>query len=76
MQLSAYLKQQGLTEAAFAELIGSTQQTVNRICRGTVPRRETLERIVVATKGAVGWEDFNPLTRTGRWRHTRDVSAA
>lgn len=63
MKLSAYLKQQGLTEAAFAELIGSTQQTVNRICRGTVPRRETLERIVATTRGAVGWEDFNPLNR-------------
>lgn len=63
MQLSAYLKHHGLTEAGFADLIGSTQQTVNRLCRGTVPRQETLERIVAATGGAVGWEDFNPLRR-------------
>lgn len=75
MQLSAYLKQQGLTEAAFAELIGSTQQTVNRICRGTVPRRETLERIVSATEGAVGWEDFNPLSRMAADPAPREAAA-
>lgn len=75
MQLSAYLKQHSLTEAEFADRIGSTQQTVNRICRGTVPRRETLKRIVEETEGAVGWEDFNPLMRPADPGEPRGVAA-
>lgn len=75
MHLSTYLKQHDLTESEFAERIGSTQQTVNRICRGTIPRRETLKRIVEETAGAVGWEDFNPLMRPIDADPTREAAA-
>lgn len=61
MKLPDYLKQQNLTQAEFGELIGTTQQSVARLCHGTVPRRDLLRKIVEVTGSAVGWEDFDPL---------------
>ena len=61
MTLDEYLRQQKLTEASFAEVIGSTQQSVHRYRRNTrVPRPAVMERIVAATGGKVSPDDFYP----------------
>jgi predicted transcriptional regulator len=59
MTLKEYLSEQGLTESAFAELLGISQAAVNRYCNGIrTPQRMKLRAIVKATKGKVTANDF------------------
>lgn len=62
MTLNDYLaqrkKEDGLTEPAFAEQIGVDQSTVNRLRKGGIPSKPTMERIFEVTKGQVRADDF------------------
>lgn len=62
MKLDDYLRQNNLTEQAFADLIGTSQATVNRYRNGRIPEPEAMERIVKATTGAVQPNDFYQLS--------------
>lgn len=63
MRLRDYLKENQITEAAFAGEIGVTQAAVNRYCRGDRhPRRQILDRIAEKTMGAVTYADFSPVS--------------
>jgi len=60
MKLDSWLKQTDTTEKAFAELIGKTQQSVNRYRRDAqVPDLRTMAKITEHTSGAVCMEDFS-----------------
>lgn len=59
MKLDQYLTQRGMTDAAFAEKVGRSQSSINRIRRGeTRPDWKTMERIVEETGGEVSPNDF------------------
>lgn len=59
MKLDDYLNKHGITEAAFAALIGVNQSSVNRMRKGLIrPDISTLKRIVEATDGNVTLDDF------------------
>lgn len=59
MTLAQWLKQQGMSQAAFADLIGSDQGHVSDLVRGKVrPRVKNIEIIARVTKGAVRFEDW------------------
>jgi len=61
MKLDDYLTKHKLTDAAFAERIGRSQPSVNRLRREeTKPDWETVRRITEATKGRVTANDFTP----------------
>ena len=54
MKLIDYLSMHNITQADFAQRIGTTGATVNRIVRGKVtPRRGLMAAISFATEGAV-----------------------
>jgi putative transcriptional regulator len=59
MTLDDYLRENKITETAFAAVIGINQSSVHRLRKGTIrPDIETLARIVSATGGAVTLSDF------------------
>ena len=61
MTLDEYLaaqKSEGVTETAFATLIGVDQSTVNRLRKGGMPTRPVMERIFRETDGKVTGNDF------------------
>lgn len=59
MTLREYLEEEGLTETAFAELLGISQAAVNRYCNGIrTPHKTKLRAIVDATGGKVTANDF------------------
>ena len=59
--LEKFLISRGLTQEAFAELIGSTQESVSRYISGErTPRRDVMVRIIAATDGDVTANDFLP----------------
>lgn len=59
MKLADWLKQESLTQAAFAELIDSDQGHVSDLIRGKMrPRLEGVARIEKATKGQVTASDW------------------
>lgn len=59
MTLAAWLKQQKMTQAQFAKLIGSDQGHVSDLVRGKLrPRANNIARIEKATKGAVRFDDW------------------
>lgn len=59
MTLMQYLSEQGLTYEAFGALIGVTTPTAWRYAHGhRHPRPAVMRRIVEATDGAVGPQDF------------------
>lgn len=58
MTLDQYLAETGIRETPFAELIGTTQPTVNRLRKGQVPSKELMARIYEATGGKVTANDF------------------
>ena len=58
MKLRDYLIAERLTEAAFADLIGISQPSVNALCTGSVPNPKTAAAIVTATGGLVTPNDF------------------
>ena len=59
MTLHEYLNLKGMTDAAFADLIGATQPTVFRLRKkGQIPSRDLMASIFNATNGAVTANDF------------------
>lgn len=66
MKLADYLSQTGLSQTAFADLIGATSVTVSRYVSGE--RRpsdeETYQRIYAATGGLVTANDFYGIQNT------------
>ena len=67
MKLSEHMKANGLTLAAFAEMIGvSGAKAVHRYALGQrMPTPEVMRRIVAATDGAVQPNDFYDLDAPG-----------
>ena len=59
-KLTSYLKENGLSQAVFAEKIGISQSALSKICTGeNLPLLETAIRIHRETSGEVpadGWE--------------------
>ena len=51
--LAQYLKDENLTQAAFAARVGVKQATVSKLCAGKKPSLELACRIDRETKGAV-----------------------
>lgn len=62
MTLDQWLAENRLTEAEFAPRIGVTQSTVNRIRKGQMPSRDTIEAIFRETSGEVTANDLAGLT--------------
>jgi len=59
MKLDLYLKENGLTDAAFGERIGLSQSQVSRIRRGlSWPSKEVIASIASATSNAVTANDI------------------
>lgn len=59
MKLAAWLSERKISQAAFAEMIGSSQSQVARFAADArIPNRPTMLRIVEVTDGAVGPNDF------------------
>ena len=59
MKLSQYLKDESITEKAFAVKTGVCQQTVDLWVRGLrIPRPGAMETIVTLTGGSVQPNDF------------------
>ena len=58
MTLDHYLSAAEIKEADFAEQIGTTQSTVNRLRKGQIPSRDLMVAIVKATDGQVTANDF------------------
>ena len=66
MRLNTYLASRGISYSAFATEIKRSVSTVSRLARGeTRPDWITVGRIIVATDGAVGPQDFLDPTPTG-----------
>jgi transcriptional regulator with XRE-family HTH domain len=67
MTLDEYLRSNGLTEPAFAAVVGISQSYVNRLRHGECwPPRDLAERITKATKGVVTANDFMTAGTGGR----------
>lgn len=59
MKLSDWLsKQEGLTQAAFADQVGCTQGRIAQIINGDLPSMHLAKRIRMATGGVVTPNDF------------------
>jgi transcriptional regulator with XRE-family HTH domain len=86
MTLDAWLRQQGVSRAEFAELIGASEEGVAKWLRGErIPRRAVMQRIVKATRGRVTATDFyaavlaRPATSPparARWHYRPEPDAA
>lgn len=69
VKLGEWLKQQQMTQAAFAELIRSDQSHISDLVRGKVkPKLESIVRIQQATGGAVQAQDWLPEAKPPRVR--------
>jgi hypothetical protein len=58
MKLFEYLRRAGLSDTEFGERIGAKRQSVWRYKTGYWPRQDVMERIVIATDGAVTPNDW------------------
>lgn len=59
MKLSDYLKVNGMTDAAFAEIIGVDRSSVTRMrARGQIPSAPVMQEIAAKTNGEVTANDF------------------
>jgi len=59
MRLGAYLEHKGLSETAFARMVGVSQPVIHRTRRGlVVPRVDTIRRIIEVTQGMVTEADI------------------
>lgn len=59
MKLKEWLSKEGLTQEAFAKLLGSDQGHVSDLVRGKVrPRLDSVARIEEVTKGVVRAQDW------------------
>lgn len=67
MKLAAYLEQNGISDAAFARLIGVERQAVGRYRGGDrFPEKSVLHKIFEATGGRVTANDFADLPGADR----------
>lgn len=61
MRLSDYFASAQVNERAFAALLGVSAKAVRHWVRGDrTPRPEQMQKIIIATKGAVSPNDFLP----------------
>lgn len=59
MKLETYLKDNSLTDEAFASIVGVSQSQISRIKRGkSWPTRDLVNRIAEVTSGAVTANDL------------------
>lgn len=59
MRLKQYLDANGISQAAFARMIGTSQVTVSRYIKGQrFPHPTTIAKIFKATKGKVSVRDW------------------
>ncbi len=59
MKLHQWLEWKNVTQEAFGKIVGVTQQTVTAYVQETsIPRKDTMLKIVEATNGAVQPADF------------------
>lgn len=59
MKISTYIKQNNLSQVAFAALIGVSPQAINTFCNEQrIPRPDSMRKIFIATKGQVTPNDF------------------
>lgn len=59
MTLEQYLRENGLTDAAFGELVNVSQSQISRIRRGVSwPSKDVVSAIEEATRGAVTANDI------------------
>lgn len=59
MTLDHYLRSEQETSRSFASRIGLSLGAVNKLRQGeTCPAAATMRRVLIATKGAVTYEDF------------------
>ncbi len=72
MKLSEWLRRQDVRRSEFARRIGVSPGAVTQICRedGAWPSRETAERIISETGGAVTPNDFLKILRRRSKRRT------
>lgn len=62
MKIEAYIKENGLTQQQFADLVGVSQSTISRLRDSKLSTPIGLiQRIFEATKGDVKPEDFFPF---------------
>lgn len=65
MKLAAYLSQNGIDEISFASTLGVSAKAIRHWVSGNrTPRREQMQKIISATKGAVSPNDFHELVET------------
>lgn len=64
MTVDEWLRTNDVTEAEFAERIGSSQAAVNRYRKGRIPEPRVMRRILTATAGAVTPNDFYGLQKS------------
>lgn len=59
MKLSEYLRQEDMSQAAFARLTGLSEATISQLCQEMYwPKRHTIAKIIEATGGQVGKDDL------------------
>ena len=59
MTLKRWLEKNKMSQNAFSKSVGRDPSVINRICSGeTKPEWSTMERILLATAGAVKPNDF------------------
>ena len=62
MKLLDYLNQQKLSPKQFAPMVGVSDESIRRYCKGTrKPNAEVMTSLMKATKGKVQPNDFFPL---------------
>lgn len=77
MKLSTWLADKKISQAVFAEMIGSSQPQVARFAAGArVPNRPTMLRIAEVTCGAVGPADFYDVPESGEDETASDPTSA
>jgi hypothetical protein len=77
MRLNRWLRKEGLSQLAFAELAGMKAGTVAKICAGGGATVSSAVRILPATRGEVRLEDLLPVRakRARRQRRSRRSAA-
>ena len=58
MTIDQYLTENGITNVAFAHLVGADQSTIQRLRRGQMPSKDLMAAIFDKTDGAVRGDDF------------------
>ncbi len=67
MKLRDYLIENFMTEAEFAEKIGTTQPVINRyIHEKIIPRPRLMKKIFETTSGKVSYRDFPSRFKDGK----------